>query len=339
MIGLNMGIDFGSSSTIIAAEGKGIVLDEPSVIAVDKETGYPVAYGNDAYTVLGRTDDRIEVVRPIVNGVISDFSMAEKLLRFYIQKICGNMVFKPNVIITVPSGSTNLDRRTFLDVVTSSGAGKVCLIEESLASAIGAGISEKSLSGRMLINMGGGSIDVSVITMGSIAVADTLKIGGLTLDNAISDYLRRTRDILIGPLTAERLKICLGSAIRRKEEIALLASGKSGLDNMPITFEITSNEIFDCISEYVENMIDGIKSVIEKTPPELIGDISDNGIILTGGTSLLFGMNKLIEMITGIRTEITKDPLYNTVNGVLDITKDLDLLQEGYNFQTIHQLN
>ncbi|MBQ5994342.1 MAG: rod shape-determining protein [Clostridia bacterium] len=339
MVGLNIGIDFGSSSTVIAAQGKGIVLDEPTVIAVDRESGYPVAFGNNAYTVLGRTDDTIDVVRPVVNGVVSNYTMAEKLLRFYIQKICGNMIFKPNVIITVPSAATKLDRRTFIDVVTSAGAGKVCLIEESLASAMGAGISEKSLSGRMLINMGGGSVDVSVVTMGCISVSDTIKIGGLNLDEEITEYLKRKHDILIGPLTAERLKICLGSAVMRGEEIALVASGKSGLDDMPITFEVSTTEIYECINEKVNAMVEGICSVLEKTPPELIGDISDNGIVLTGGTSLLFGMDRLIKSVTGIDTKIADDPLYNTVNGILDITKNLGLLREGYDYQTIHQLN
>ncbi len=339
MAGMNIGIDFGSSSTIITEQGKGIILDEPSVIALDIETKYPVAFGNNAYTIDGRTDDNIEVIHPVLNGVISHYSYAQKLLRYYLQKVLGNKVFKPNVIITVPSGATNLDRRTFVDVVISAGAGKVCLIEESLASAIGAGINERSMSGRMLVNLGGGSVDISVITMGNIAVSNTVRVGGIDLDNAISRYLQRNRDILIGPLTAERLKICLGSAIKREEEIALVTFGKSGLDNMPISFEITSTEIFNCIEEQLEQMINGIKSVLEKTPPELIGDISDNGILLTGGTSLLFGMEKRISEETGIEVKTVKDPLYNTMNGVNSILDNFDMLTEGYSFQNIHHIN
>lgn len=339
MAGMNIGIDFGSSSTIITEQGKGIILDEPSVIALDIETKYPVAFGNNAYTIDGRTDDNIEVIHPVLNGVISHYSYAQKLLRYYLQKVLGNKVFKPNVIITVPSGATNLDRRTFVDVVISSGAGKVCLIEESLASAIGAGINERAMSGRMLVNLGGGSVDISVITMGNIAVSNTVRVGGIDLDNAISRYLQRNRDILIGPLTAERLKICLGSAIKREEEIALVTFGKSGLDNMPISFEITSTEIFNCIEEQLELMINGIKSVLEKTPPELIGDISDNGILLTGGTSLLFGMEKRISEETGIEVKTVKDPLYNTMNGVNSILDNFDMLTEGYSFQNIHHIN
>lgn len=336
---MNIGIDFGSSSTMITEQGKGIILDEPSVIALDAETKYPIAFGNNAYTIDGRTDERIEVIHPVLGGVISDYTNARKLLTYYMQKVLGNKVFKPNVIITVPSGATGLDRRTLLDVAISSGAGKVCLIEESLASAVGAGISEKSMSGRMLVNLGGGSVDISVITMGNIAVSNTVRVGGIDLDNAILKYLQRSRDIYIGPLTAERLKICLGSAVKRKEEIALVTFGKSGLDNMPISFEITSTEVFNCIEEQLELMINGIKSVLEKTPPELIGDISDNGIMLTGGTALLFGMEKRIAEETGIEVKTVKDPLYNTMNGVNSILEHFDMLTEGYSFRNIHQIN
>lgn len=340
MIGINIGIDFGSSSTIIVEENKGIVLDEPTVIAVDRETEYPVAFGNNAYTILGRTNSNFDVVHPIKNGVISNYTLAEKLLRHYMLKICGNMVFKPNVILAVPSGATNLDRRTIVDVATSSGAGKVCLIEESLASAIGIGFEHHSLSGRLLVNMGGGSVDVSVITMGSIAVSKSIKMGGLSIDDAIARYLKKSRDIMIGPLTAERLKICLGSAVPRNEEIAVLASGKSGLDNMPIAFEVTSTEIFDCVYEQVQLIIDGIRDVLEKTPPELIGDISDNGIILTGGTSLLYGMDKLIEKITGIETTIAPDSMYSTASGAAAVIKNINILADsGHSFKTIHKLS
>ena len=339
MIGLNIGIDLGSSSTVIVDEKKGIILDEPTVIAIDKETQYPVAFGNNAYTMLGRTEENIEVIHPVVNGVISNYKMAQMLLKYYISKICGNMIFRPNVIITVPSASTNLDRRTMVDVLTSAGAGKVCLFEESLASAIGLGFDRQAMSGRLLVNMGGGSVDVSVVTMGSIAVANTVKIGGISIDESIQRYLKRTRDIMTGPLTAERLKICLGSAVPREEDLAMLVSGKSGIDNMPISFEVTSNEIYDCIQEVVDLIIKGIKEVLEKTPPELIGDISDNGITLTGGTSLLYGMDKLVQRETGIVTKVSKDPLYSTASGATKVIKNLNALSDGYDFKTIHRID
>lgn len=339
MVGLNIGIDLGSSSTVIVNEKKGIILDEPTVIALDCETRYPVAFGSNAYSILGRTEENIEIIHPVVNGVISNYKTAQMLLKYYISKICGNMIFKPNVVITVPSAATNLDRRTLVDVLTSSGAGKVCLFEESLASAIGLGFDRHAMTGRLLVNMGGGSVDVSVITMGSIAVADTLKIGGAYIDESIQRYLKKTRDIMIGPLTAERLKICLGSAIPREEELAMLVSGKSGIDNMPISFEVTSAEIYECIQEVVEMIIKGIKEVLEKTPPELIGDISENGITLTGGTSQLYGMDKLLQRETGIVTRVSKDPLYSTASGATKVIKNLKLFADGYDFKTIHRID
>lgn len=339
MIGLNIGIDFGSSSTTIVDEKKGIILDEPTLIAIDKETKYPIAFGNNAYTILGRTEDNIEVIHPVVNGVVSNYKMSEKLLKYYLAKVCGNRILRPNVIITVPSAATNLDRRTLVDVLTSAGAGKVCLFEESLSSAIGLGFERHALSGRLLVNMGGGSVDVAVVTMGSIAVANTIKIGGQSIDEEIQKYLKKTRDIMIGPLTAERLKICLGSAVPREEDLAMLVSGKSGTDNMPISFEVTSDEIYECIKEVVESIISGIKEVLEKTPPELIGDISDNGITLTGGTSLLYGMDKLVQRETGIVTKVSKDPLYSTANGATKVIKNLNSLAEGYDFKTIHHID
>ncbi len=336
---MNIGVDFGSSSTIMVVDGKGIVLDEPTVIAVDSETKYPIAFGNNAYTIEGRTDDNIEVIHPVVNGVISNYTMAQKLLGHYLLKICGNRVLKPNVIIAVPSACTNLDKRTFIDIVTSAGAGRVCFVEESLASAIGIGFQKDALSGRLLVNMGGGEVDVSVVTMGSIAVADTVKVGGLSIDAAIQKYLKKTRDITVGPLTAERIKICLGSAIPREEELAMIVSGKSETDNMPISFEVTSEEIYPCVREQVDLIMNGIRNVLEKTPPELVGDISDNGIVLTGGTALLNGMDKLVSTATGIETVVAKDPLYSTASGAMDIVKNIDKLSGAYQFHTVHQID
>ena len=249
MLGMRVGIDFGSSSTIMYVDGKGIVLDEPTMIAVDTETGIPIAIGNAAYNINGRTDETISVISPVQNGIISDYTMAEHILRYYFQRLCKNSIFKPNVILTVPSVATNLQKHTFLDVAMRAGAGRVCLVEESLASAIGVGFENNALSGQFIVNVGGGAADVSVVTMGSLAVSKSIKVGGLSIDAAIQKYLRKERDILVGPQTAERLKICLGGAVPRKEEIAIIANGKSGLDNMPISFEVTSTELFDCISE------------------------------------------------------------------------------------------
>ena len=340
MIGKTVGIDFGSTSTIMYVEGKGIILDEPTMIAIDVETGIPIAIGNTAYTINGRTDETIDVISPVQNGIISDYTHAEHILRYYFHRLCGNSIFKPNVVLTVPSGATNLEKHTFLEVAMRAGAGRVCLIEESLASAIGVGFESNSFTGRFIVNIGGGAVDISVVTMGSLAVSKSVKIGGKSIDDAIARYLRKERDILVGPQTAELLKICLGSAVPRKEEIAMIANGKSGLDNMPMSFEVTSTELFPCIKEQLVQMVSGIKSVLEITPPELVGDISENGIVLTGGTSLLYGMKKMLEAETGIEVILAKDPLYSCVSGAAAIVKDLDFLTEnGYAFQTVQGLS
>ncbi|MEG2080903.1 MAG: rod shape-determining protein [Oscillospiraceae bacterium] len=340
MLGMKIGIDFGSSSTIMYVDGKGIILDEPTAIAVDSETKRPIAIGNAAYTIDGRTDQAISIIKPIVGGVISNYTMAEHILKYYFQKICGNSILKPCVIASIPSGATSLDRRTLLDVLTSAGAARVCFLEESLASSMGLGLEDEIFSGRLLVNIGGGCTDVSVVTMGSIAVSKSIKLGGISIDEAIQKQLKKTRDILVGSQTAERLKICLGSAVKRKEELAMVVSGKSNLDNLPITFEVTSSEIFDCVQEQVALMINGIKNVLEKTPPELSSDLSDNGIVLTGGTAFLAGLDKLIEKETGIETTVSNDAVYCTVNGTAKAIKNLDLLSEnGYTFQTIHDVN
>lgn len=338
MPGMKIGVDFGSSSFIMYVEGKGVVVDEPSVIAVDIETGKPIAIGSAAYNIYGRNPDTVEVIHPVCGGVISNYKMAGHVLKFYLQKICGNSIFKPNLMSVIPSGATNLEKRTLADVMTSAGAGKVCLLEESLASAIGNGIDNTSLTGRLLVNMGGGAVDVSIVTMGAVAVAKSVKTGGLAADAAIMRYLKRERDILIGPLTAERLKICLGSAVPRREEIAVIAAGKSSLDNMPISFEVTSTEIYGCIADQIKLMVRGIKALLEKTPPELAGDIADNGIVLTGGTSLLYGMDKFIAAETGIETTVADDSFYCTARGAGAAIKNMELLNNGgmHVLRTVH---
>ena len=340
MLGMNVGIDFGSSSIIIAVDGKGITFDEPTILAIHKKSGTPIAIGNIAYGINGRTDEDIDLIYPIENGIVSHYKLAEHFLSFYLQKICGNSIFKPNVVLTVPSSATNLEKHTFLDVMMRAGAGRVCLIEESLASAIGAGVESNSMSGQFIVNAGGGATDVSVVTMGNIAVAKSVKVGGLSIDAAIQKYLRKERNILVGPQTAELLKICLGGAVLRKDELALTVGGKDGRDHMPCSFEVTSTEIFSSIHDILSSILNGIKSVLEVTPPELVGDISENGILLTGGTSLLFGMKPYMEEALQIEVSLVDNPMYTCIQGLQDIIQNTEVLeQNGYLFQTIQEIN
>ncbi|MEG0979410.1 MAG: rod shape-determining protein [Oscillospiraceae bacterium] len=335
MLGLNIGIDLGTTSVIIYVEGKGIVLSEPSVVAFKTETGRVMSVGSSAYDMVGRCPDSITVIRPMRDGVVSDFTVTEQMIRFYIQKICGNKIFKPNIIVCMPSSVTNLERRTIIDVITASGAGKACLIEEPLAAAIGAGIDIMHPHGIMIVDIGGGTSDAAIITMGSIAISKSVRSAGNVLNEAIMRYVRRERDVLIGELTAEQIKKTIGCAYLRKEEIAIVAKGKNYVSRMPVNFEITSTEVYLAMREHINTLIYGIKSVLEETPPELVADLMQEGILLTGGGARLYGLDKAIEADIGIKTKVANDPLNCVANGIGKVLKNLDFLADnGYLFKT-----
>ena len=335
MLGINIGIDLGTTTVIAYLEGKGIVLSEPSVVAYRAETGKMISLGKAAYKMVGREPGSVSVIRPMKDGVVSDFTVTEQMLRYYIKKICGNKIFKPNIIVSMPGTVTNLEKRTILDVITASGAGKACLIEEPLAAAIGAGIDISHPSGTMIIDLGGGTTDIAVITMGSMAVASSVRIAGNALNESIVKYCRRERDILIGELTAEEIKKEIGCAYLRKEEVVMVAKGKDYLTGMPIDFEITSNEVYLAMREHINMILAAIKDVFEKTPPELVSDIINEGIIITGGTAKLFGIDQVISELTGIETKIADDPVNCVANGIGKVLGDLYFLSEnGYLFKS-----
>lgn len=335
MLGINIGIDLGTTSVIACLEGEGIVLSEPSVVAYRKSTGRMMALGKAAYRMIGREPSSVQVVRPMKDGVVSDFTVTEQMLRYYIKKICGNKIFKPNIIVSMPGTVTNLEKRTILDVITASGAGKACLIEEPLAAAIGAGIDIIHPNGTMIVDLGGGTTDIAVITMGTMAVASSIKVAGNLLGEDIVRYCRRERDILIGELTAEEIKKRVGCAYLRKEEIGMFAKGKDYFTGMPIDFEITSNEVYLAMREHINMILDGVRDVFEATPPELVSDIIGEGIVLTGGTAQLFGMDKVIEELTGVKTRVADDPVNCVVNGIGKVLGDMYFLVEnGYLFKS-----
>ncbi len=335
MLGLNIGIDLGTTSVIIYVEGKGIVMSEPSVVAYRTDTGRVMAVGSAAYDMIGRCPDSIIAIRPLKDGVVSDFTVAEQMIRYYIQKICGNKIFKPNVIICMPSTVTSFERRTILDVATASGAGKACLIEEPLAAAIGAGVDISHPCGTMIVDIGGGTTDSAIITMGSIAISKSVKSAGNILNEAIMRYTRRERDVLIGELTAEEIKKTIGCAYLRKEEIAMVAKGKHYVTQMPMSFEITSTEVYLAMREHINTLVDGIKAVLEDTPPELVADLMQEGILLTGGGAMLYGLDKVIGEATGIKAKVANDPMNCVANGIGKVLKNLDFLADnGYLFKT-----
>lgn len=335
MLGINIGIDLGTTSVIAYIEGEGIVLSEPSVVAYRNKTGRIMAMGKAAYKMIGREPSSVQVIRPMKDGVVSDFTVTEQMLRYYIKKICGNKIFKPNIMVSIPGTVTNLEKRTILDVITASGAGKACLIEEPLAAAIGAGIDIIHPTGVMVVDIGGGTTDIAVITMGTMAVASSIRVAGNLLNEDIVRYCRRERDILIGELTAEEIKKRVGCAYLRKEEIGMFAKGKDYFTGMPIDFEITSNEVYLAMREHINMILDAVRDVFEATPPELVSDIISEGIVLTGGTAQLFGMDKVIEDLTGVKTTVADDPVNCVVNGIGKVLGDMYFLAEnGYLFKS-----
>ena len=282
MLGTNIGIDLGTTSIVIYIEGKGIVLSEPSVAAYDTNSGHLIAVGKKAYEMIGRTPDNIRIVKPMRHGVVSDFTATKHILRFFLSKICKNMIFKPNVVVCVPSMVTNLEKRTILDLITAAGAAKACLIEEPLAAALGAGLKSDRPKGAMVVDIGGGTTDVAVITMGCISVSDSVKVAGNAFDEAIMRQIRRERDVIIGERTAEFIKKQIGCSYLRSAELGLTVKGKHFITSMPVSIDVSSTEVYLAMRPQLESISETVRSVLELTPPELSADIADSGIYLTG---------------------------------------------------------
>jgi len=292
-----------------------------------------IAVGKAAYKMIGRESRSVVVVRPMRDGVVSNFSVTEQLLRYVIMQICGSEIFKPNIIVSMPGTVTNLEKRTILDVITSSGAGRACLLEEPLAAAVGAGIDTLQPNGVLVVDLGGGTTDVAVITMGSMAVATSIRVAGNALNDSIYKYCKRERGVVIGEQTAEEIKTTIGGAVRRENQIAMMAKGKDYISGMPVEFEIDSDEVYYAIRENIRSILNAIHEVLERTPPELASDIMEEGILLTGGTALLFGMEEAVYASTGIKTRIADDPVNCVANGIGSVLSNMDSLENsGYLF-------
>ncbi len=308
MFGQDIGIDLGTASILVYVKGRGIIAKEPSVVAIDKNTNRLLAVGAEAQQMLGRTPGNIVAVRPMRNGVISDYTVTERMLKYFIQRATKggimSALFKPRVVICVPSGVTEVEERAVIDAGMQAGAGRVHLIEEPLAAAIGVGIDISQPCGSMVVDIGGGTSDIAVISLGGIVHSESIKVAGDTFDEAIIRYIRRKYNILIGERTAEDLKIKLGCVVKRDRLLAMDIRGRSLVSGLPKTLQVTSDEMYEALSETVSTIVDSVKSVLEDTPPELVGDISARGIILTGGGSLIYGMSRLIQNETGIKTII-----------------------------------
>ncbi len=331
MFGQDIGIDLGTASILVYVKGRGIVAKEPSVVAIDKNTNRLLAVGSEAQQMLGRTPGNIVAVRPLREGVISDYSVTERMLRYFIQRVTKkgilSSIFKPRVVICVPSGVTEVEERAVIDAGMQAGAGRVYLIEEPLAAAIGVGIDISQPCGSMVVDMGGGTSDIAVISLGGIVHSESIKIAGDTFDEAIIKYIRRKYNILIGERTAEELKIKIGCVVKRDKLLAMDIRGRSLVSGLPKTLQVTSDEIYEALSETAGTIVESVKSVLEDTPPELVGDISARGIILTGGGALIYGMSRLIQNETGIKTIIAEGAEECVALGTGKALDNMSLLQ------------
>lgn len=305
IISKNIGIDLGTASVLVYVSGKGIVIREPSVIAVDS-SGKTVAFGAEARGMLGRTPVNITAVRPLQSGVISDYSMTERMLKYYIKKAEGGHIMRPSVVICVPCLASEVEKRAASDAASAAGARRVKLIKEPVAAAIGAGIDINKPCGRMVVDIGGGSCDIAVISLGGIVVNSTLFCAGDSFDEAIRRYVRKNYNIMIGSRTAEDVKIKIGS-VSENAEGEMDISGLGLMSGLPERFVITSEDIRKAVMPCAERIVDAVRCVLERTPPELISDINSHGILMTGGGSLLDGISELIEKSTGISAYVAKD--------------------------------
>jgi len=304
----DIGIDLGTASVLVYIKGQGTVLQEPSVVAIDKNNDTILAVGEEARAMLGRTPGNIVAIRPLRQGVISDYGITEKMLKYFIGKAVGRpLMRKPRIAVCVPSSVTEVEKRAVEDATRQAGARQVFIIEEPIAAAIGAGIDIARACGSMIVDIGGGTTDVAVISLGGAVVSTSLKIAGDNFDEAIVRYMRKKHNVLIGERSAEELKINVGTAYGRSVSANMDVRGRNLVTGLPNTINVTSEEMQEALSEPVSSIIESVYTVLEKTPPELASDVADRGIVMTGGGALLYGLDKLIKEKTGINTVVAED--------------------------------
>lgn len=328
--GMEIGIDLGTASVLVYIKDKGIVLQEPSVVAIDTSTDEILAVGMEARKMLGRTPGNIQAIRPLRDGVISDYEITERMLRYFIKKTGGrSRLFRPKIIVCVPSGVTGVEKRAVIDATTEAGGGKTYLIEEPIAAAIGAGLDITTADGNMIIDIGGGTTDIAVISLGGIVVSNSIKVAGDKFDDAIIKYMRKAHNILLGERTAEELKVNIGTAYPRKESIKMDCRGRDLITGLPKTITVTADEMLEALADPINSIAEAVHSVLEKTPPELASDISTKGIVMTGGGAMLYGLNKLIEKRTGIPVYVAEDPISCVAKGTGMSLNHLDVLEKS----------
>ena len=327
-LGQDIGIDLGTATVIAYVKGKGIVLREPSVVAVDNNTGEVVAVGGEARRMLGRTPGNIVATRPLRDGVISDYTVTEKMLKYFINKVGGKTLFAPRIMICIPSRVTEVEKKAVIDAATQAGARKVYLIEEPIAAAIGAGIDISKPCGNMVVDIGGGTTDIALISLGGSVVSTSIKVAGDKFDEYLAKYIKKKYNLAIGERTAEELKVNVGCVYPKIQDVEMDVRGRDLTTGLPTTITIHSSEMLEALQEPAMMIVDAVHSVLERTPPELAADISDKGIYMTGGGCLIDGLDKLLQEKTGINVMIAQDTVSCVALGTGKALDNLDTLDE-----------
>ena len=329
VVGRDMAVDLGTANTLVYVRGRGVVLDEPSVVAVNTRDGRPLAVGTEAKKMIGRTPGHIQVIRPLKDGVIADFDICEKMLRYFIQRVHQRRWAKPRMVICVPSGITGVEQRAVQEAAEYAGARKPAyIIEEPMAAAIGAGLPVHEPAGNMIVDIGGGTTEVAVISLGGIVASESIRIAGDELDEAIVNYVKKEYSLALGERTSEEIKIALGSAYPLEEELYAEIRGRDLVTGLPKTVVVSTVEIREAIEEPVAAVCDAVKVTLDKTPPELAADIMGKGIVVTGGGALLHGLEARLHAETGMPIHIADNPLYSVVHGSGQCLEEFDALKQ-----------
>ncbi len=326
--GQSIGIDLGTATVLVYVKGKGIVLREPSVVAINRDTGEALSVGEEARRMLGRTPGNIVAIRPLKDGVISDYSVTEKMLKYFIHKVCGKFIFAPTIMVCVPSGVTEVEKKAVVDAASQAGARKVYLIEEPIAAAIGAGIDISKACGSMVVDMGGGTTDIAIISLGGAVVSTSIKVAGNKFDEYIIKYIKKRYNVVIGDRTAEDLKINIGCVYPRMQRLEMEVRGRHLATGLPVNLVVNSDDMLEALKEPAAQVVEAVLSILERTPPELSADISDRGIYMTGGGCLVHGLDKLLQEKTGINVMIAEESVSCVAIGTGKALDDPEMLQK-----------
>ena len=327
----DMGIDLGTANTLVHVKGKGIIIREPSVVAVDKANNEVLAIGAEAKQMIGRTPGHIIAIRPMKDGVIADFDITQSMLKFFIKKAIGkNSLVRPRIVVGVPSGVTEVEKRAVIDATVQAGAREAYLIEEPMAAAIGAGLPVQEATGSMVVDIGGGTCEVAVIFLGGIVVSKSIRTGGDAMDDAIVRYIRKTFSLLIGERTAEEVKINIGTAMPLENPEEMDIRGRDLVSGLPKNITINSNQVCEALNEPVTNILDAVRNTLERTPPELAADIMDRGVVMTGGSSLLRNLDRIMSRDTGMPVYVSDDALSCVALGTGLAVENVDVYKKGF---------